>query len=103
MIRTMCAVLLAAVCFAAPATGQQPTQRQLDSLAREVRQLRARLDSAVRAMGRSPGAPPAAAPVGDELTALRAAAAQAAGGVGDTTRAADTLGQAVGRERNQSQ
>jgi hypothetical protein len=99
MIRTMCVVLLAAACLATPATGQQPTQRQLDSLAREVRQLRARLDSIAHAMRGGP--PPAAAPVGDELAALRAAAAQASG-ASDTARA-DTMGQAVGRERNQSQ
>lgn len=102
MIRTVCAVLLAAGCITAPAMSQQPTQRQVDSLAAQVRQLRARLDSVVRAMGNQPAAAKPAAPANDELAALRAAAAQAAGGR-DTTQAADTLTQATGRERNQSQ
>jgi hypothetical protein len=104
MIRTVCAVLLAATCFTAPGVSQQPTQRQMDSLAAQVRLLRARLDSVLVALGRRPAPPPPAAPVGDELAALRAAASQAAGaGLSDTTRAADTLTQAMGRERNQAQ
>lgn len=104
MIRTFCAVLLAAACVTAPARSQQPTQRQVDSLAAQVRQLRARVDSLLAAMGRQQGAPAAVAPAGDELARLRAAAGQAAGaGAADTTRAADTLSQAMGRERNQSQ
>ena len=105
MIRTLCVVLLAATCLAAPAVSQQPTQRQMDSLAAQVRQLRAKLDSVVAAVGRQPAAPPlAAAPVADELARLRAAASAAAGGGGpDTTRTADTLAQAMGRERNQAQ
>ena len=103
MIRTVCAVLLATACLTVPGAGQQPTQRQMDSLAAQVRQLRARLDSVLAVLGRRP-APPPAAPVGDDLAALRAAASQAAGGgLSDTTRAADTLTQAVGRERNQAQ
>ena len=98
MIRTLCVVLLAATCLAAPAVSQQPTQRQVDSLAAQVRQLRAKLDSVVAAVGRQPAAPPhAAAPVADELARLRAAASAAAGGGGpDTTRTADTLAQAMG-------
>src|SRR5882672_10202668 len=103
MIRTVCAVLLATACLTVPGAGQQPTQRQMDSLAAQVRQLRARLDSVLAVLGRRP-APPPAAPVGDDLAALRAAASQAAGGgLSDTTRAADTLTQAMGRERNQAQ
>src|SRR3989454_1974883 len=102
MIRTVCAVLLATACLTMPGAGQQPTQRQMDSLAAQVRQLRARLDSVLAVLGRRPAPPPA--PVGDDLAALRAAASQAAGGgLSDTTRAADTLTQAVGRERNQAQ
>src|SRR5256712_3353526 len=101
MIRTVCAVLLATACLTMPGAGQQPTQRQMDSLAAQVRQLRARLDSVLAVLGRRPAPPPA--PVGDDLAALRAAASQAAGGgLSDTTRAADTLTQAVGRERNQA-
>src|SRR6266704_2987862 len=103
MRRTLCVLMLAVAFFAAPAVSQQPTQRQVDSLAAQVRQLRARLDSLLRVLGRQPAAP-AAAPVGDDLAALRAAASQAAGGgLSDTTRSADTLTQAVGRERNQAQ
>ena len=102
MIRTVCAVLLATACLTMPGAGQQPTQRQMDSLAAQVRQLRARLDSVLAVLGRRPAPPPA--PGGDDLAALRAAASQAAGGgLSDTTRAADTLTQAVGRERNQAQ
>jgi hypothetical protein len=84
---------------------QQPTQRQVDSLAAQVRQLRTRLDSLLRAMGNQPAAAPAkpAAQPGDELAALRAAAAQASGGEPDTTQGADTVTQAMGRERNQAQ
>src|SRR5438034_4149864 len=104
MRRTLCAVLFAAAVFTTPAVSQQPTKRQVDSLAAQVRQLRARLDSVLAALGRRPAPPPPAAPVGDELAALRAAASQAAGGgLSDTTRAADTLTQAMGRERNQAQ
>jgi len=100
MRRTLCAVLFAIAALAPPARGQQPTQRQIDSLAAQVRQLRARLDSLLAAMGRQ--APPAAAPT-DELAALRAAASQAAGPK-DTVPAADTVNVAfVGRERSQSQ
>ncbi|HEX9292261.1 MAG TPA: hypothetical protein VF873_01095, partial [Gemmatimonadales bacterium] len=103
MRRTLCALLLAAASLAAPAAGQQPTQRQMDSLAAQVRQLRARLDSVLRVLSRQAPAPlPAAAPVGDDLAALRAAASQAAGGGRDTAQG-DTLTQAMGRERNQAQ
>ena len=98
-MRTMCAVLLAATCFAAPGVSQQPTRRQMDSLAAQVRQLRARLDSVLAALARRPAPSPPAAPVGDDLAALRAAASQAAGGgLSDSTRGADTLTQAMGRE-----
>src|SRR2546426_12766977 len=104
MMRTMCAVLLAAACFTAPGVSQQPTQRQMDSLAAQVRQLRARLDSVLAVLRRQPVPAPPTAPIGDDLAALRAAARQAAsGGLSDTTRSADTLTQAVGRERNQAQ
>src|SRR5438034_2034602 len=90
------------------AEAQQPVQRQVDSLAAELRALRARLDSLRAALGRQPGAAPARAVKDtgavDELAALRAAAAAAAGT--DTLRGrADTSGQTrfVGRERNQAQ
>ena len=103
MRRTFFTLLLTAA-LAAPAAGQQPTQRQMDSLAAQVRQLRVRLDSVLRVLGRQAPAPqPAAAPVGDDLAALRAAASQAAGGGTRDTGQADTLAQAMGRERNQAQ
>src|SRR5258705_333167 len=104
MRRTLCVLMLAVAFFAAPAVSQQPTQRQVDSLAAQVGQLRARLDSLLRVLGRQPAAPAAvAAPVVDDLAALRAAASQAAGGGGRDTGQADTLAQAMGRERNQAQ
>jgi hypothetical protein len=101
MRRTTCAVLFAIAAFAPPARSQQPTQRQVDSLAVQVRQLRRRLDSLLAAMGRQAPPPTAAAPA-DELAALQAAATQAAG-ARDTVAAADTSNAPVGRERNQSQ
>lgn len=94
MIRTVCALLVATACLTAAGVGQQPTQRQMDSLAAQVRRLRAQLDSLLAA-SRGPEAT-------DDLARLRAAASQAAGAAHDTM-AADTMGQAVGRERNQSQ
>ena len=101
MRRTLCVLLLAVAFFAAPAVSQQPTQRQVDSLAAQVRQLRARLDSVLRVLGRQPAAPAAAAaPVGDDLAALRAAASQAAGG--DTIQKADTTNtRLIGRDQSQ--
>ena len=90
------------------AGAQQPVQRQVDSLAAELRVLRARLDSLRAAFARQPAAAPARARkdsgVVDELAALRAAAAAAVGT--DTLRGrADTSGQTrfIGRERNQAQ
>jgi hypothetical protein len=99
------ASLGAAVALAAPAVAQQPapTQRQLDSLAAEVRRLRARLDSLTVQVGKRPMGPAKdTTAAGDDLAALRAAA-NAAAGRSDTalTEAAPT--QFVGRERNQSQ
>src|SRR6266576_1695270 len=108
--RHACSIALA--CLVAGGAGnagaQQPLQRQVDSLAAELRALRSRLDSLRAAWARQPGAAPARAPkdtgAGDELAALRAAAAAAAGT--DTLRGrADTSGQTrfIGRERNQAQ
>jgi len=84
---------------ARPLVAQQATQRQVDSLAREVRALKARLDSL--GTGRRPAA---AADTNEDLAALRAAAAAAAG-IGDTSARSDTSNrvQFVGRERNQAQ
>ena len=103
MRRTLGAVLFAMAVLVPPANGQRtsPTQRQVDSLAAQVRQLRARLDSLLAALG-ARQAPAVQAPApGDELAALRAAASQAAGPK-DTARDTSTT-QFVGRERNQSQ
>src|SRR3954464_15009175 len=104
MIRILGAALLAAACWSTGLAAQQPTQRQLDSLAAQVRQPRARVDSLLAASRAGPAQHPAsaAAPPGDELARLRAAASQAAG-AGDTIPAADTMARAIGRERNQAQ
>jgi len=105
MTRTLCAALLAAACFTARAEAQQPAQRQLDSLAVEVRALRVRLDSLRTALARMPRRPAdtARAPVDEDVASLRAAAAQMVGR--DTTQTADTVSarRFVGRERNQAQ
>ena len=86
---------------------QQPAdQRRMDSLAAEVRALKARLDSLRAQFARAPR-PAQAKPdtsAMDELAALRAAAAAAAGT--DTGKMkADTAGPTrfVGRERSQPQ
>ncbi len=98
MIRTCCATLLAVACLTTQVAAQQPTQRQLDSLAAQVRQLRAKVDSLLAAQGRKPSAP---APVGDDLAALRAAASQAAG-AGDTLPGGDTTNtRLIGRDQSQ--
>jgi hypothetical protein len=116
MNRRLQVLLIALACLAAPvaATAQRPAanQRQLDSLAAQIRALRARLDSVLAILARLPTQPAAAPaavpkdtmpPPGDDLAALRAAAASAAGR--DTGQRADTAlpTQFVGRERNQAQ
>ncbi|HEV8399478.1 MAG TPA: hypothetical protein VGQ18_06500 [Gemmatimonadales bacterium] len=103
MTRTFYA-LLAAACFATPAVAQQPAQRQVDSLAAELRALRARLDSVRTELARLARRQAADTARGDEdIAALRAAAAATVGG--DTTQTADTASarRFVGRERNQAQ
>src|SRR5947207_6773716 len=93
---------LVAVLAASRAVAQQPTdQRRVDSLAAEVRALKARLDTMRAQLIHQPAAEPAA---DTSLAALRAAAAVAAGT--DTTKMkADTAGPTkfVGRERSQPQ
>jgi len=85
------------------APAQQPaSQRPVDSLAAEVRALKARFDSLRAALAHAPGG--AAAGADTSLAALRAAAAAAAGT--DTAAIkADTARptQFIGRERNQAQ
>lgn len=81
---------------------QQPTQRQVDSLAAQLRVLRARLDSLLArfdSLARARTVP--ADTVSDELAALRAAAAAAAGVAPDSAPTMP-LPAAAGRERNQS-
>jgi hypothetical protein len=113
--------LLAAALLAAPfgLRAQQParaTQRQVDSLAAELRRVQARLDSVLVLLARLQTVGPArvdtaiaaaqadSVTVQDDLAALRAAAAAAAGQA-DSTRPAgpEQPTQFVGRERSQSQ
>ncbi len=113
MTRRVLAVCVAACFLAAPLSAQQPTARQVDSLAAQVRALKARLDSALallanlQARGPAALAAPAAAKDtagGDDLAALRAAASAASGGgaaAKPDSNATDL--QFVGRERNQNQ
>jgi len=110
MTRHRVAVIAALGALLAPgahAAGQQPAdQRRVDSLAAEVRALKAELDSLRAQAGHAPGAAQAKrdTTATDELAALRAAAAAAAGT--DTTQLkADTTGRTkfVGRERSQPQ
>src|SRR5712691_11110525 len=93
------AALAVVLALAAPASAQQPAdQRRVDSLAAEVRALKARLDSVRAQLAHRPAA------ADTSLAALRAAAAAAAGT--DTSRIrGDTAGRTrfVGRERSQPQ
>src|SRR5207247_2223125 len=100
------AALAGLVALPGAGSAQRPTQRQIDSLAAQVRALKAQLDSLRAALGRRPAAvaPPGGAAEDTSLAALRAAAAAAAGT--DTLRIrADTAGPTkfVGRERSQPQ
>ena len=96
------AALVAMLALASRAVAQQPTdQRRVDSLAAEIRALKARLDSVRAQLIHQPAAEPAA---DTSLAALRAAAAVAAGT--DTAKMkGDTAGPTkfVGRERSQPQ
>jgi hypothetical protein len=102
------AVLACSLAVPGAMPAQQPVQQRVDSLAVEIRGLKARVDSLRAALARAERGAPIPARVdtsaGDELAQLRAAAAAAAGT--DTTRIkGDTAGPTkfVGRERNQSQ
>jgi hypothetical protein len=111
--------LAAVAALSLPAAGlaaQRPgpaTQRQVDSLAAELRRLQVRLDSVLAVLARLQAAGPRpdttlaavraeSVSVQDDLAALRAAAAAAAGQP-DTTRAAeaDRPKQVVGRDLSQ--
>jgi hypothetical protein len=110
-MRSLCLLAACLVAATAPtgaqqATQRQATQRQVDSLAAELRALRVRVDSLLAELRRARAGAPArgdTAAVVDEITALRAAAAAAAGpaGAGDTAR--DVPPGSGGRERNLSQ
>src|SRR2546430_3777668 len=101
------AAFVVVLALAPGAVAQQPVdQRRVDSLAGEVRALRMRLDSLRAQIARTPGVAPTRpdTAASDELAALRAAAAAAAGT--DTGKMkADTAGPTrfVGRERSQPQ
>jgi hypothetical protein len=103
MVRISSAVLLLGLCLVAPLKAQQPTRRELDSLAAEIRALRVRLDSLRSVLARRVGAPLQPAAADTDLASLRAAAAAAVGR--DTLQAADTSSarRFIGRERNQAQ
>src|SRR5437899_1874789 len=109
MIRHRFAVLAALACLGAtPVEAQQPTARQVDSLAAEVRALKARLDSvrtALAGAGRQARVAPAAKDTAatDELAALRSAARAAAGRSDTAARQDTTPTRFIGRERNQAQ
>jgi hypothetical protein len=102
---------IAAACLclaaAAPLAAQQPSQRQVDSLAAELRSLRARIDSLVVELRRLRAAPAAArrdtAAVQDELAALRAAAAAAAAPAAGAPARDTVKPQVLGGDRNLSQ
>src|SRR3989441_2599264 len=89
MNRQLQSLLVALACLAVPATAaaQRPTtnQRQVDSLAAEIRGLRARLDSVLALLTRLQARPAGTArdtthpAAGGGLAAPRAAAAAAAG------------------------
>src|SRR2546430_4740085 len=93
---------LVAVLAASRAVAQQPTeQRRVDSLAAEVRALKARLDSIRAQLAHRPAAAEAVADT--SLAALRAAAAVAAGP--DTTKmegGTEPQNRVIGREREQA-
>jgi hypothetical protein len=107
MTRILCAVLFIAASVPTVTAAQQPAQRQLDSLAAEVRALRIRLDSLRAAVARAAPirrpADTARAAVDEDVASLRAAAASMVGR--DTTQTADTVSarRFSGRERNQAQ
>src|SRR2546422_7162050 len=108
MIRHRFAVLAALACLGAtPVEAQQPTARQVDSLAAEVRALKARLDSvrtALAGAGRQARVAPAAKDTAatDELAALRSAARAAAGSSDTTARQETTPTPFTGPERKQA-
>src|SRR5947208_3303098 len=111
MIRQRFAVLAALACVSAgarPLAAQQPTARQVDSLAAEIRALKVRLDSVRTALARAAAQGRVAGPARDtaatdELAALRSAA-RAATGRSDTAAQRDTTPtRFIGRERNQAQ
>src|SRR3989442_14189588 len=110
MIRPRFAVLAALACVSAgarPLAAQQPTARQVDSLAAEIRALKVRLDSvraALAGAGRQAGvgAPAKDTAATDELAALRGAARAAAGRSDTPAKPATTPNRVIGRRRHQA-
>src|SRR5437899_13068676 len=113
MNRQLQSLLIALACLAVPAAAaaQRPTtnQQQVDSLAAEIRGLRARPDSVLALLTRLQARPARTArdkthpAPGDDLAARRAAAAAAAGR--DPAERPDPAlpSQVVGRARHQDQ
>ena len=114
--RTQRWLAVAALCIlAVPLAAQRPapaTQRQVDSLATELRRVQARLDSVLTLLARLQAASARSdttlaavraesSSTQDDLAALRAAATAAAGPTDTAAAALPT--QFVGRERNQNQ
>src|SRR5437879_7193927 len=110
MIRHRFAVLAALACVSAgarPLAAQQPTARQVDSLAVEIRALKVRLDSVRAALAGAGRQARVAAPAKDtaatdELAALRSAARTAAGRSDTAARQDTPPTRFIGRERNQA-
>src|SRR2546421_5917027 len=74
MRRTFCAAVLLTAGLTLPGAAQQPTQRQVDSLAMQIRVLRTKLDSVLALLaGPRPIAPAPPSPPGDDPAAFRAA------------------------------
>jgi len=105
-MQRVAALVAVALAIAGTGAAQQPTQRQMDSLAAQVRRLQARLDSlqAVLAGAAATAAVAPAPPADTGLDALRAAAAAAAGSDTMPARVDTTTNtQFEGHERNQAQ
>lgn len=103
-------IAAACVCLAAvtPLAAQQATQRQVDSLAAELRVLQARIDSLVVELrrlraAREPAVRRDTTAVQDELAALRAAAAAAAAPAAGAPARDSVKPQVLGGDRNLSQ
>lgn len=101
-IVSLAVVVLAPLLAPAPAAAQTPAA--MDSLRQEIERLRIQIDSLMRVVARLEAARPDTAAPADELAAVRAAAAAAAG---QDAEPADTAAQEptrfVGRQRSQQE